>query len=81
MNILITSDSNYLKQIAVLLKSIELNNHGKHNVYLMHRESEKMKLENVNEEVFNINYVVVDDKYLDEYPQLEKNIQLKYIIS
>lgn len=72
MNILITSDSKYLKQIEVLLKSIELNNPGKHNVYLMHRESEKMKLENVNEEVFNIKYVVVDDKYLDEYPQLEK---------
>ena len=67
MNILITSDSRYLKQIEVLLKSIELNNPGKHNVYLMHRESEVMKLENVNEEVFNIKYVVVDDKYLDEY--------------
>ena len=72
MNILITSDSKYLKQIVVLLKSIELNNAGKHNVYLMYRESEKMRLSGINKEVFNINYIEVDDKYLDEYPQLEK---------
>lgn len=72
MNILITSDSKYLKQILVLLKSIELNNIGKHNVYLMYRESEKMILSGVNKDVFNINYIEVDDKYLDEYPQLEK---------
>ena len=72
MNILITSDSKYLKQILVLLKSIELNNIGKHNVYLMYRESEKMILSDVNKDVFNINYIEVDDKYLDEYPQLEK---------
>lgn len=72
MNILITSDSKYLKQILVLLKSIELNNIGRHNVYLMYRESEKMILSGVNKDVFNINYIEVDDKYLDEYPQLEK---------
>ena len=72
MNILITSDSKYLKQIVVLLKSIELNNAGRHNVYLMYRESEKMRLSGINKEVFNINYIEVDDKYLDEYPQLEK---------
>lgn len=72
MNILITSDSKYLKQILVLLKSIELNNIGKHNVYLMYRKSEKMILSGANKDVFNINYIEVDDKYLDEYPQLEK---------
>lgn len=72
MNILITSNSKYSKQISVLLKSIELNNPGKHNVYLMYKKTEKMNLSHINDKVFHMNYIEVDSQYLEDYPQIEK---------
>ena len=49
MNILVTLDSNYIRPLKVMLKSLFLNNPGEHfHIYLLHSTIQEWELEDIN---------------------------------
>lgn len=75
MNILVTLNSNYLKPLRVMLKSLFLNNPTEHfQIYLMHsslKEDELTDLEQfIEDHESGLNVITIDDSYFKDAPIL-----------
>ena len=77
MNILITLDSNYIKPLKVMLKSLFLNNQGESfSIYLVHsriKDEELKDLDHYIQENSNnsrLNVIQIDDSYFVDAPTL-----------
>ncbi len=75
MNILVTLDSNYIKPLRVMLKSLFLNNPcEKFNIYLLHTSLKKKELEDlkffIETHGSKLNVIDVDENCFSEAPVL-----------
>lgn len=73
MNILVTLDSNYIKPLKVMLKSMFINNpNEKFNIYLMHSRIKEEELCDINEFVskgeYSLFVITIKDEYFNEAP-------------
>jgi lipopolysaccharide biosynthesis glycosyltransferase len=73
MNILVTLNSNYLKPLRVMLKSLFLNNPGEHfHIYLMHsrmKEEELSSLQTtIEKEDHQLSVVTIQEEYFKDAP-------------
>lgn len=61
MNILVTLNTNYIKPLKVMLKSLFLNNPGENfTIYLMHSSLTQEELEDLNTYIENLGYTLKD---------------------
>lgn len=77
MNLLITINKGYIKQLNILLKSIQISNPDEHfNVYILHRELDEddiMKIKNqIDVERFYFTTIKVTESEINELPQYQK---------
>lgn len=75
MNILVTLDSNYIKPLRIMLKSLFLNNPGERfNIYLLHTSLKKKELEDlkifVESHGSKLNVIDVDEDCFSDAPVL-----------
>jgi len=75
MNILVTLNSDYIKPLKVMLKSLFINNPGEHfSIYLMHSSLKKHELKDLKSfteaEGSSLINVDIDDKYFEDAPTL-----------
>lgn len=75
MNILVTLDSNYIKPLKVMLKSLFLNNpEEKFAIYLMQSSISQEELQNLSDYIekhgSRLEVVDIDDNYFDDAPIL-----------
>ena len=77
MNILLTINKKYIKQVNVLLNSIQYSNMDKSfDIYILHRELEDMDKSEIEKNLdihrFNIKMIKIDEEELKKFPQYEK---------
>lgn len=75
MNILVTLDSNYIKPLKVMLKSLFLNNQEESfAIYVMHSSLDTQELEDLRQFIDNhgsqLNVIYVDDDCFEDAPTL-----------
>lgn len=75
MNILVTLNSNYIKPLKVMLKSLFINNHQeKFDIYLMHSSISEEELSDLNQYVVKNGHqlfvITIQDEYFSEAPIL-----------
>lgn len=75
MNILVTLNSNYIKPLKVMLKSLFMNNPGEHfEIYLMHSDLREEELQSLNiyitQHGSNLSVIEVDENCFKDAPVL-----------
>lgn len=82
INILITTNKNYLHQLKVLIKSLEVNNpHEKFNIYVLHHDftnNTKKELNSITDKIkTNINYIKISLTDFKNFPIVTKRYPLE----
>ncbi len=77
MNILVTINKKYIKQINILLNSIQYSNAKEHfDIYVLHRDLEQSDLKaintNLNLEQFHIHFIKIAENEINQFPVYEK---------
>ncbi len=77
MNILVAINKKYVRQLNILLKSIEYsNNEENFNIYILHKNLDKEDMENIIESLdlsrFKINDIKIPKCEIDKFPVFEK---------
>lgn len=77
MNILVAINKKYVRQLNILLKSIEYSNKEENfNIYILHKNLDKEDMENVTENLDLARFKITDIKIpkceIDTFPVLEK---------
>ena len=77
MNILVSINKKYVKQLNILLNSIKYSNKDeKFNIYILYKKLEKNDMELISEALsfkqFKINYIKIPDNEIATFPVVEK---------
>ena len=77
MNILVAINKKYVRQLNILLKSIEYSNKEESfNIYILHKNLDKEDMENITENLdlsrFKINDIKIPKCEIDKFPVFEK---------
>ena len=77
MNILITINKKYIKQVNILLNSIQYSNiKESFNIYVLHRDLEESDLKTINNNLdlkrFQIHLIKITEKEIHKFPVYEK---------
>ena len=83
MDILVSLDENYMRQLCVMLTSVYLNNPGiSCNIYLIHRGIPEKKLSALSSSLERIGYslapILIDDKLFSDAPVMKQYPQEMY---
>ena len=75
MNLLVTLDSNYIKPLKVMLKSLFLNNQGESfAIYMMHSSLDAQELDDLRQFIAGhgnqLNVIYIEDNYFKDAPTL-----------
>ena len=77
MNILVTINKKYVKQVNILLNSIQYSNAKEHfDIYVLHRDLEESDLKviynNLDLKQFHIHFINIEEKEINQFPVYEK---------
>ena len=82
MNILVTINAKYTKQLNILLNSIQKSNRNeKFNIYILNRDLNEKNLDEIKNrldlEKFNINDIKIDETEISKFPIYEQRYPLE----